>query len=240
MRDFIVIDYLEMRVLLMGHSELIFGSMYAGKTEELIRRLKRYQLSGKQYQLFKPKVDNRYGDDIVTTHNYVEEKDKILKIIQLHIGNIFNRAKLINDLYKSLGNAIIAEVVSKSMDILSLVKEDTNVVGIDEVQFFDEDIINVIDELKKQNKIVIITGLDMYASNKPFGNIVPYLACTSKYVTKLHAVCMDCGRDAYISYKLTNTPADKIDIGSYGKYIALCEQCAEKRERQCGQQLSEV
>ena len=207
--------------------------MYAGKTEELIRRLKRYQLSGKQYQLFKPKIDSRYGEDVVTTHNYVEEKAKILKIIQLHIGNIFNRDKLINDLYKSLGNAIVAEVVTEANDILRLVKEDTSIIGIDEVQFFDENIINVIDKLKRQDKIVIITGLDMYASNKPFGNIVSYLACTSKYVTKLHAVCMDCGKEAYTSYKLNNNAVDSIDIGSYGKYIALCEDCAEKRDKKC-------
>ena len=213
----------------MGYSELIFGSMYSGKTEELIRRLKRYKLSGKQYQLFKPKIDNRYGKNIVSTHDAFEKKNEIQKIVQLYVKDVLNKNELVNDLYGSLCNAIIAEVVSNSNDILEKLKEDTKVIGIDEVQFFDESILDVINELKKRDKIIIVTGLDMYATNEPFGNIVPMLACTSKYVTKLHAVCVDCGRTAYVSYKLTDENTHKIDIGSHGKYIALCETCAEKR-----------
>jgi len=212
----------------MGHSELIFGSMYSGKTAELLRRINRYYLGGKTYQLFKPKIDNRYSDQI-ETHDSAQNKENIQKIVQLHVKDIFNRNELVNDIYKSLNRALITEIVLSSEELFQKVHKDTNVIGIDEIQFFDEGIINVIKKLEELDKIVIITGLDMYSYGKPFGNIVPYLACTSKYVTKLHAVCVDCGDTAYVSYKLINN-SEQIDIGSHGKYIALCEACARKRE----------
>lgn len=98
--------------------------------------------------------------------------------------------------------------------------------------FFDEDLIAIIDELVLQGKRVIVSGLDMYASGEPWG-IVPTLACKAKYVDKLHAVCVDCGEEAYLSYKTDNDQdnvTSKVDVGSVGKYIALCQSCVEKRK----------
>lgn len=211
-----------------GHVELIYGSMYAGKTEELLRRLKRVSIAGRKYQLFKPVIDVRYAD--VSTHDNASTRKNIQKIVNMYIDDNTDKNALLNNLYQSLGGSIKAEIVNTSSNILSLLQDDTHVVGIDEIQFFDEGIIDVIDKLKEKNIRVIVTGLDMYASNKPFGNIIPVLACTAKYVTKLHGVCTDCGKDGYTSYKLTDSDTSEIDIGSTGKYICLCETCAEKRE----------
>lgn len=213
-----------------GHVELIYGSMYAGKTEELLRRLKRVSIAGRKYQLFKPVIDVRYAD--VSTHDNASTRKNIQKIVNMYIDDNTDKNALLNNLYKSLGGSIKAEIVNTSSDILSLLQDDTHVVGIDEIQFFDEVIIDVIDKLKEKNIRVIVTGLDMYASNKPFGNIIPALACTAKYVTKLHGVCTDCGAEGYTSYKLDNSDPSKIDVGSTGKYICLCENCAERRDKE--------
>lgn len=214
-----------------GWSELIFGSMYCGKSEELIRRLKRVQIAGQHYQLFKPAIDNRYGIDRVVTHESNQIKKSIEKIIDFHVDNDTTKENLMNELAKQIGGAIQAEAVASSAEILDKVYDYVDVVGIDEVQFFDSGLIEVVEELKARNKRVILAGLDMYANAKPFGDLMKEFACTSKYVDKLHAVCVDCGEDAYISYKLTNSDPSKIDVGSVGKYIALCEKCAEKRKK---------
>lgn len=217
-----------------GWSELIFGSMYCGKSEELIRRLKRAKYAKQDVQLFKPSLDNRYGVDIVATHDSNKTKKDIEKIIDIHINeDSFNfKNTLIKEISQQLEGAMEAFVVEDSNELLKNVKKNVEVIGIDEIQFFDDGLIEVIDILTKQGKRVICAGLDLYASGEPFG-VVPTIACKAKFVDKLHAVCMDCGNNAYISYKIDNHVDNKIsnvDVGSEGKYIALCENCKNKRE----------
>jgi thymidine kinase len=218
---------------MIGWSEMIFGSMYCGKSEELIRRLKRVKIAGQKYQLFKPALDNRYDLNHVATHENHEIKTNMERILDLHIpADAGDKKSLMKELTKQLSGAMQATVVPSAKDILNLVEGDTSVVGIDEVQFFDSEIIPVVSELTKRGKRVIMAGLDLYASGEPFGSI-HVLAAKAKYVDKLHAVCVDCGEDAYISYKVTNEEGNKesqVDVGSTGKYIALCENCAHKRE----------
>lgn len=218
---------------MIGHLELIYGSMYSGKTEELLRRLRRCTFANKPFQLFKPSIDNRYSETDVATHDNAIVKNKVEKIVSVYLNDEDkNYNSLLNELYKNIGGAIKSEVVNNASEILSLLHDDTQVVGIDEVQFFDKDIITVIKELNNKGIRVIATGLDMYASAQPFGDIIPQLACTAKYVTKLHGVCVDCGAEGYTSYKLDNSDPSKIDVGSTGKYICLCENCAERRDKE--------
>ena len=106
---------------------------------------------------------------------------------------------------------------------------DYQVVGIDEAQFFTDDLITVINQLESRGIRVIISALDLKSSGKPFNSLVGNLACLAKYVTKLHGVCVDCGSDGYISYKTDGTNTDIVDVGSVGKYICLCEKCANRR-----------
>jgi thymidine kinase len=213
---------------MVGWSELIFGSMYCGKSEELIRRLKRVKIAGQKYQLFKPAIDNRYGEEVVATHENNEVKKRVEKILDVHINEDL-KATLTEQVVEQLSGAMEATVVSNPKEILDNIHDDTEVVGIDEVQFFNQDLIEVVEVLVRRGKRVIMAGLDLYASGQPWP-IIPHLACSAKYVEKLHAVCVDCGRDAYISYMLKSRSTEKtVDIGSTGKYIALCENCAHKR-----------
>jgi thymidine kinase len=203
----------------MEHSILIMGSMYSGKSEELKRLIKRSEIAGKKCQLFKLNIDNRYSNDKILTHD---------------------AAKLIKSIDDQEIKDLIAEVIGSeaisvkdSQELLSLVEDDTEVVGIDEIQLFSEDILEVIETLNKRNIRVIMSGLDMYASGDVFP-IVAQLACKCKYVEKAHAVCVDCGDDAMYSYRIDGGEGNSkatIDIGSAGKYIAVCEKCKEKRER---------
>jgi thymidine kinase len=218
-----------------GWSELIFGSMYCGKSEELIRRLKRVRIAGQTYQLFKPAVDTRYDLQSVSTHDYSEIKRNMETILEVHLhnGNIdADPQNLVQELSKQLSGSMKAIVVKDSEELLQTLETDTDVIGIDEVQFFDEGLIEVIHHLTQAGKRIIMAGLDMYSSGEPFG-IVPILACQAKYVHKLHAVCVDCGHDAYISYKIDNTKEklkSTVDVSSVGKYIALCQSCWQKRD----------
>lgn len=215
-----------------GWSELIFGSMYCGKSEELIRRLKRVRIAGKTYQLFKPATDNRYDLQNVSTHEYSEVKRRMETILELHLNNgDVDPQGLAQELGKQLMGSMKAIVVNDSEELLKNIDDDADVIGIDEVQFFDEGLLSVVDELTLKGKRVIMAGLDMYSSGEPFG-IVPILACKAKYVDKLHAVCVDCGKDAYISYKIDQSIGNKkstVDVGSVGKYVALCQICSQQR-----------
>lgn len=213
----------------IGHLELIFGSMYCGKSEELIRRLKRAKIAGYKCQLFKPSMDDRYANNHIFTHDTHENKELVKKMIEDSIGKCSD--EVINDIVTKLSNAMSAQSVKDSAEIMCLIEDDVEVVGIDEVQFFDDNLINVVKELISKGKIVIASGLDMYASGEPFGNVIPYLACIAKYIDKLHAVCLDCGNEAVYSHMLENTgnTDSKVEIGSKGKYIALCESCRVER-----------
>jgi thymidine kinase len=213
-----------------GWGELIFGSMYSGKSEELIRRLKRAQYGGQQYKLFKPELDNRYSNNKVVTHENNDITQNVNDVLESHLDSKVKK-HLVQRITENLSGSLVAHSVKNAEEILDLTRDNIDVVGIDEVQFFDEDLIKVIDKLIKKDIRVIMAGLDLYSSEEPFG-IVPKLACKTKYVDKLHAVCVDCGENAYISHKIDNNNDNKksnIDVGSTGKYIPLCKTCREKR-----------
>ncbi|WP_346353133.1 hypothetical protein [Azotosporobacter soli] len=222
-----------------GWSELIFGSMYCGKSEELIRRLKRARIAGQTYQLFKPAVDSRYDQNQVSTHEYGEVRRKVETIVEVHLNNGEEPTELVAELTRQLSGSMQAVVVQNSAELLAQVDWKANVIGIDEVQFFDDGLLKVVEHLVAKGKRVVMAGLDMYSSGEPFG-IVPVLACKAKYVDKLHAVCVDCGREAYISYKIDNGAANRestVDVGSVDKYVALCEKCSRRRSESGGKEL---
>lgn len=177
-----------------GHIEVVCGSMFSGKTEELIRRIKRVQIAGQKFKVFKPKVDNRYSDTEVVSHSM---------------------------------NAIESIVVERSVDILDLVDDSDEVIGIDEVQFFDEDIIAVCTELANSGRRVVVAGLDTDYAGKPFGPM-PALLSIAEYVTKVKAICLDCSSIANFSYRLSNSE-EIVMLGETKEYMPLCRKCFVKR-----------
>ncbi|MBO7079553.1 MAG: thymidine kinase [Bacilli bacterium] len=180
-----------------GWLEVICGCMFAGKTEELIRRLKRLEYAKKSYLLFKPKIDNRYSEKEVVSHN-LNKKNSII---------IENAADLIKNLPSNLPYAI----------------------AIDEVQFFGEDMIPVIQDLANRGVRVIVAGLDTDFRAEPFG-IMPSLLALAEDVTKLHAICQCCGSLASRTQRLINgSPARYSDpiilVGAKEQYEARCRHC---------------
>ncbi|MCG1021325.1 thymidine kinase [Sutcliffiella horikoshii] len=153
-----------------GWVEAICGSMFSGKSEELIRRMRRSQFAKQEIQVFKPAIDNRYSDEAVVSHN---------------------------------GTSIIAMPVPTSQSILDQVEENTDVVGIDEVQFFDDQIVEVVQELANKGYCVIVAGLDQDFRGEPFGKM-PELLAIAESVTKLQAVCAVCGSPASRTQRLIN------------------------------------
>lgn len=149
-----------------GWIEVICGSMFSGKTEELIRRLRRAQFAKQKVEIFKPTVDNRYADDMVVSHDE---------------------------------NEIRCTPVPASTNIL-LLATDIDVVGIDEAQFFDDEIVNVCNQLANRGVRVIVAGLDMDFKGNPFGPM-PALMATAEYVTKVHAICTKTGNLAHYSHR---------------------------------------
>jgi len=172
-----------------GWIEVVCGSMFSGKTEELIRRLKRAHLAKQKVEIFKPAIDNRYHEQKVVSHD---------------------------------ANEIHSTPVKSSKEILSLVK-DVDVVGIDEAQFFDMDLISVCNKLSNNGVRVIVAGLDMDYLGNPFGP-VPALLSTAEYVTKVHAICMKCGNLANHSHRIVDQK-DLVVIGETNHYEALCRDC---------------
>jgi len=172
-----------------GWVEVVCGSMFSGKTEELIRRLNRALLAQQQVEIFKPTVDKRYSKKKVVSHN---------------------------------DNAIHSTPVNFANDIL-LRAGQCEVVGIDEAQFFDDDIINVVNELANQGKRVIVAGLDMDYMGNPFSPMDKLMA-TAEYITKVHAICMECGRIASYSYRRTKSKQTVV-LGEKDVYEALCRKC---------------
>ena len=149
-----------------GWIEVICGSMFSGKTEELIRRLKRAQFAKQRIEIFKPSVDNRYDDELVTSHDQ---------------------------------NQIRSTPVPAAANIPILASE-CDVVGIDEAQFFDSEIVQVCNDLANRGIRVIVAGLDMDFQGNPFGPM-PALMATAEYVTKVHAVCTETGNLAQYSHR---------------------------------------
>ena len=172
-----------------GSIEVVCGSMFSGKTEELIRRMKRAQYARLNVEIFKPAVDVRYDDEEVVSH------DK---------------------------NSIRSTPVPSSSNIL-LLASDVDVIGIDEAQFFDEELPAVCSQLANNGVRVIIAGLDMDYLGKPFGPM-PALMAMAEYVTKVHAICMRCGHLANHSYRFSG--GDKlVELGETDSYEPLCRDC---------------
>lgn len=175
-----------------GSIEVICGSMFSGKTEELIRRLKRAQIAKLNVEIFKPKTDTRYDDTAVVSHDL---------------------------------NSIQSTPVDNSSAIL-LLGTNTQVVGIDEAQFFDEELPEVCNTLAKKGIRVIIAGLDMDFLGKPFGPM-PTLMAIAEHVTKVNAVCMQCGNPALYSYRTAASEA-RVLLGEKDSYEPRCRACFNK------------
>lgn len=176
-----------------GWLEVICGSMFSGKSEELIRRVRRATYGNLSVRVFKPVIDNRYAEDSVVSHN---------------------------------GTSIIARPVDNSEDIYNLVDENVDVVGIDEVQFFDDHIVEVAQDLADRGIRVIVAGLDQDFRGEPFGTL-PKLMSLAESVTKLNAICSECGSPASRTQRLINgKPASYDDpiilVGASESYEPRC------------------
>lgn len=172
-----------------GWIEVICGSMFSGKTEELIRRLNRAKIARQRIEIFKPAVDTRYHELDVVSHN---------------------------------ANAIRSTPVYASQEII-LLAGNSDVVGIDEAQFFDEGIVEICVVLANTGKRVIVAGLDMDFQGKPFG-CMPALMAVAEYVTKVHAICAVCGNVASYSFRLVPSK-EKVLLGETESYEARCRRC---------------
>lgn len=181
-----------------GWVELICGSMFSGKSEELIRRIKRATYGNLSVRVFKPAIDNRYHEESVVSHN---------------------------------GNSILARPVKEAKDILDHITDDIDVIGIDEIQFFDEAIVSIVDQLADLGHRVIVAGLDTDFRGEPFG-VMPELMAMSEMVTKLNAICPKCGSPASRTQRLINDePASYDDpiilVGASEAYEPRCRHCHE-------------
>ncbi len=172
-----------------GCVEVICGSMFSGKTEELIRRLKRAQFANQKIAIFKPTIDNRYSDVDVVSHD-------------LH--------------------SITSTPVDSPVKMLA-VPDDVQVIGIDEAQFFDERIVDVVQTLANRGVRVIIAGLDTDFLGKPFGPM-PALMAIAEDVQKVHAICVRCGSLANHSHRLSAS-RKLVELGEKDVYEPLCRQC---------------
>lgn len=178
-----------------GSIEVITGSMFCGKTDELIRRLRRATIARQKVQVFKPVIDTRYAVEKVTSH---------------------------------AGSEFDAQPVQTAREILQRLAKDTTVVGIDEAQFFDDEILSITQKLANQGIRVIIAGLDTDFRGEPFGPL-PFLMAKAEVVDKLHAICMVCGEAASRTQRLVNgKPANYDDpvviVGAAELYEARCRK----------------
>jgi len=173
-----------------GSIEIICGSMFSGKTQELIRRIKRAKLAKLNVQVYKPRIDTRYNSQKIVSHNT---------------------------------QSIDANTVESSNEILSLIEDRTNVVGIDECQFFKDNVTVTCNKLVNKGIRVIVSGLDMDFLGNPFGNM-PHLLAISDHITKLHAICTECGDLANHSHRISKEK-DIIHLGEKDNYKALCRKC---------------
>jgi thymidine kinase len=178
-----------------GWIEVIAGSMFSGKTEELLRRLRRARIAKQNVEIFKPLIDRRYSDVEVVSHD---------------------------------ANSFRCTPVESSGNIL-LLSANTDVIGIDEAQFFDNGLVDVCNTLAGQGIRVIVAGLDMDFKGKPFGPMPGLMAC-AEYVTKVHAICVRCGDLANHSFRLR--ASDKlVEVGASESYEAVCRSCYHDMKR---------
>ncbi len=175
-----------------GRVEVICGSMFSGKTEELIRRMKRAQFAHQKVEIFKPAIDTRYSDDDVVTHE---------------------------------GVAIPSTPVENSASIL-LLGSNSDVIGIDEAQFFDENLPSICNRLAEKGIRVIVAGLDVDYMGKPFGPM-PNLCAIADEVMKVHAICVRCGSLAYISHRKV-AGDQQVQLGATNEYEPLCRECYQR------------
>ena len=180
-----------------GWIEVICGSMFSGKSEELIRRLRRAQIARQKVQIFKPQFDTRYGEDEIVSHSE-------MRIPSRNVGS--------------------------SAELLHVIDEDTEVVGIDEGQFFDADLPAVCNTLANRGKRVIVAGLDQDYLGKPF-EPMPQLLAIAEYITKTLAICMRCGNPANHTQRLI-TSEERVIVGAADIYEARCRRCFSREASQ--------
>lgn len=178
-----------------GWIEVIAGCMFSGKTEELIRRLKRAKIARQQVEIFKPSMEVRYDENNIVSHD---------------------------------ANAIQSTPVPASSNIL-LLGHEVDVIGIDEAQFFDDQLPYVCETLANAGTRVIVAGLDMDYLGKPFGPM-PHLLATADYISKVHAICISCGDLATHSHRIVND-GSLILLGEKDSYIPLCRSCFVKEQK---------
>ena len=173
-----------------GWVEVIAGSMFSGKSEELIRRLNRARIARQKVQVFKPRIDKRYSHEEIASHS---------------------------------GQTHGSTPVSNTAEMMEQVLDDTQVVGIDEGQFFDMPIIQAVNDLAAQGKRVIVAGLDQDYTGRPF-EPMPQLLSVAEFITKTHAICVKCGSTANYSQRTVESEA-RVEVGAADKYEARCRKC---------------
>lgn len=173
----------------VGWIEVVCGCMYSGKSEELIRRLRRALIARQKVAIFKPRIDDRYSTEHIVSHSQLQ---------------------------------IESNLVETSREILEASLE-SHVVGIDEAQFFDSDLVDVCLKLANMGKRVIVAGLDMDYRGEPFEPL-PRLMATAEYITKTHAICVRCGNPASFTQRLSEDTT-RVVVGAEGIYEARCRNC---------------
>ncbi|HLL75881.1 MAG TPA: thymidine kinase [Pyrinomonadaceae bacterium] len=173
-----------------GWIEVIAGSMFSGKSEELIRRLRRAKIARLRVQVFKPRIDTRYSHDHIVSHSEMRHE---------------------------------SGVVGSAAEILAEVLPETEVIGIDEGQFFDAELVSVANQLAGRGVRVIVAGLDQDYTGKPFGPM-PELLAVAEYITKTHAICVRCGQPANYSQRIVQVEGQVV-VGASDAYEARCRRC---------------
>jgi thymidine kinase len=173
-----------------GWIEVIVGSMFSGKSEELIRRLRRAQIARQKVQVFKPVIDDRYSIEQIASHS---------------------------------GMTHVSRPVMTAAEMMAQMEDDTQVVGIDEGQFFDMEIVEAVNKLARDGKRVIVAGLDQDYMGRPF-EPMPQLLSVAEFITKTHAICVKCGNTANYSQR-TSESKERVEVGASDKYEARCRQC---------------
>src|SRR5436190_4484882 len=179
-----------------GWVEVITGSMFSGKSEELIRRIRRAQIARQKVQIFKPRVDDRYASDHIVSHSEMK---------------------------------MPSQVVACAQEILQRLDDRTEVVGIDEGQFFDAGIVQVVNGLADRGLRVIVAGLDQDYMGRPF-EPMPQILAVAEYVDKILAICMRCGAPANRTQRLT-AATDRVVVGGAEEYEARCRRCFQPSAR---------
>jgi len=180
----------------VGWIEVICGSMFSGKSEELIRRLRRAQIARQRVQIFKPHIDSRYSEDHIVSHSEMK---------------------------------IASQVVSSAQDIMGHLDMRTEVIGIDEAQFFDRELVAVCNRLADMGKRVIVAGLDQDYMGRPFEPL-PELLAVAEYITKTLAICMRCGNPANHTQRLIQS-SERVVVGAADIYEARCRRCFDPPRR---------